>query len=122
MKGLIRFKAGGSSKGHCMKRLLGTIVFGLLAIPAFAQQAQCLGTLSSNPYDVESVSNPYGTHGSAYSPTSINNPYGQYGNRYSPLSINNPSAANAPRLYASDGTYLGKLSADRRGHPSDDPY
>jgi hypothetical protein len=96
-----------------MKQLLCTIAFGLLVIPAFAQQAHYLGNLSSNRYDAESVSNPYGTHGSANSPTSINNTYGQYGNRYSPLSVNNPHAVNAPRLYASDGTYLGRLSANR---------
>lgn len=55
-----------------------------------------LGKLSSNRYDPDSVSNPYGRYGSPYSPDSINNPYGQYGSQYSTLSPNNP--------YASGGT------------------
>ena len=38
-----------------------------------------LGRLSSNPYDPESTSNPFGRFGSPYSPHSINNPYGKYG-------------------------------------------
>jgi hypothetical protein len=113
MKRLIQIQVDGPTKGDFMKKLLGTIAFGLLVIPAFAQQSQYLGKLSANHYDGESVSNPYGTHGSAYSPTSINNPYGQYGDPYSPLSVTNPYALNAPRLYASDGTYLGRLSANR---------
>jgi hypothetical protein len=57
-----------------------------------------LGKLSANPYDPDSVSNPYGRYGSRYSPTSINNPYGQYGSRYSPLSPNNPYTMTAPSI------------------------
>ena len=33
------------------------------------------GNLNDNPYDPNSVSNPYGRYGSQYSPDSINNPY-----------------------------------------------
>ena len=47
------------------------------------------GRLSDNPYDPESVSNPYGRYGSKYSPDSINNPYGA-GSRYREDSPNNP--------------------------------
>ncbi|HVT48081.1 MAG TPA: hypothetical protein VHD57_09865 [Vicinamibacterales bacterium] len=57
-----------------------------------------LGKLSANPYDPDSVSNPYGRYGSRYSPTSVNNPYGQYGSRYSPLSPNNPYTTTAPSI------------------------
>ena len=35
------------------------------------------GKLSTNPYDPDSTSNPYGRHGSSFSPDSIKNPYGQ---------------------------------------------
>ncbi len=49
-----------------------------------------LGNLNTNPYDPNSVSNPYGRYGSPYSPDSINNPYGVYGSPYSPNSPNNP--------------------------------
>jgi hypothetical protein len=57
-----------------------------------------LGKLSSNPYDPQSVANPYGKYGSQYSPTSINNPYSQYGSPYSPVSPNNPYATKPPAL------------------------
>jgi len=57
-----------------------------------------LGKLSANPYDPQSVSNPYGKYGSPYSPTSIRNPYSQYGSAYSTMSPNNPYATRAPVL------------------------
>lgn len=55
-----------------------------------------LGNLSSNQYDPNSVSNPYGKYGSQYSQDSINNPYGTYGSEYSNSSPNNPYATNPP--------------------------
>ena len=58
------------------------------------QTGKYLGNLSSNPYDPNSTSNPYGQYGSKYSPDSINNPYGQYGSKYSNDSPNNPYATN----------------------------
>ena len=63
-----------------------------------AADGRYLGRLSANPYDSDSVSNPYGRYGSPYSPTSINNPYSQYGSAYSPISPNNPYATNSPIL------------------------
>ena len=81
----------------------------LLAAPAFAESpylvapdGKYLGNLNANPYDPNSVSNPYGRYGSPYSPDSINNPYGQYGSPYSPNSANNPYAtgADTPRVIA----------------------
>ena len=44
------------------------------------------GRLSSNPYDADSTSNPYGRYGNPYSADSINNPYGA-GNPYSNTKI-----------------------------------
>ena len=67
-----------------------------------AADGQYLGRLSANPYDPDSVSNPYGQYGSPYSPTSINNPYSQYGSRFSPMSPNNPYATEAPVLCGDD--------------------
>lgn len=61
-----------------------------------------LGTLSSNPYDRDSVSNPYGRYGSEYSADSINNKYGVYGSPYSNKSANNPYARSAPVIIDSD--------------------
>lgn len=60
------------------------------------QTGKYLGTLSSNPYDPDSVSNPSGQYGSQYSQDSINNPAGEYGSPYSDKSINNPYATNPP--------------------------
>jgi hypothetical protein len=66
------------------------------------QTGKYLGTLSANPYDPDSVNNPYGRYGSSYSADSINNPYGQYGSRYSNDSPNNPYATNTPGIYGGD--------------------
>ena len=57
---------------------------------------QYLGNLSSNKYDPDSVSNPYGRYGSQYSPDSINNPYSAHGSPYSPTSVNNSYASSLP--------------------------
>lgn len=52
-------------------------------------EARYLGQLSSNPYDPDSISNPYGRYGSKYSADSINNEYGA-GNPYNSDSPFNP--------------------------------
>ena len=67
------------------------------------QTGKYLGNLSSNPYDPNSTSNPYGQYGSKYSPDSINNEYGQYGSKYSNDSPNNPYATNPPAIIDSSG-------------------
>ena len=64
--------------------------------------AKYLGNLNANPYDPDSVSNPYGQYGSKYSPDSINNPYGTYGSPYSPYSANNPYTTTGPSIYSDD--------------------
>jgi len=91
-----------------MKMVLAAAAFLLCSGAAWAQQTpyivshdgKYLGTLSSNPYDPDSVSNAYGQYGSRYSPDSINNPYGQYGSPYSNESVTNPYATQAPRIVA----------------------
>lgn len=62
----------------------------------FAQDGTYLGRLNSNPYDPESIANPYGRYGSPYSSTSISNPYSPYGSPYSSLSPTNPYASTPP--------------------------
>jgi len=52
-------------------------------------QGQYRGNLNSNPYDPNSIANPYGRYGSPYSPDSINNPYGA-GSSYRQDSPTNP--------------------------------
>lgn len=62
------------------------------------QTGKYLGNLSTNQYDPNSTSNPYGKFGSPYSPDSINNRFGVYGSPYSNSSPNNPYATGAPRI------------------------
>ena len=69
--------------------------------------AEYLGRLSSNPFDADSTSNPFGRYGSQFSPDSINNQFGRYGSPYSNESVNNPYATQAPRL-GSDGSIYGE--------------
>jgi hypothetical protein len=97
--------------------LAGTItvlaISAALGLPSVQQAAAQtpLGRLSANPYDPNSVANPYGA-GSPYNPNSINNPYGRFGSPYSNSSASNPYAMQAPRLYDSQGNYRGKLSSN----------
>ena len=71
-----------------------------------------LGRFSENKYDSDSISNRYGQYGSRYGNT-VTNPYSTYGNKYSSSSVTNPYATDAPKIYAEDGTYLGKLSTNK---------
>lgn len=48
----------------------------------YSPSGHYMGNLNDNRYDRNSVSNPYGRHGSRYSPDSINNPYGSGGGYY----------------------------------------
>src|SRR5690242_13240541 len=84
-------------KGVTDMRIVLALAAIIVAAPAFAQSPQLwssdgrfLGNVNRNPYDPNSVSNPYGRYGNPYSPDSINNPYGKYGNPYSPYSGRNP--------------------------------
>ena len=101
------------------KKILALVViFSVILISqnyTFAQgrRSKYLGRYSTNRYDSDSVSNPYGQYGSSYSSKSINNPYGQYGSPYSSKSANNPYTTSAPKLYSRDGKYLGKVSKNR---------
>ena len=64
-----------------------------------------LGNLNNNPYDINSVSNPYGRYSSP-SPDSIKNPYGIYGSPYSPKSPNNSYAMGAPQIRIYEGSFV----------------
>ena len=66
----------------------------------------------SSAYDPTSVNNPYGA-GSPYKADGIKNTHSKYGSPYSNQSATNPYATEAPKLYNSDGKYLGKLSANK---------
>jgi hypothetical protein len=75
-------------------------------------QNKPLGSVNANPFDPNSVSNPFGQYGSQFSPDSVKNPFGPYGSPYSPYSSTNPYATQAPTIVAPDGKPLGKFSAN----------
>jgi len=100
-----------------MKTLFTTIIFIAVNILEaqspilISNEGKYLGNLNDYPFDPNSVSNPYGLYGSPYSPDSVNNPYGLNGSEFSIDSPNNDySIGKAPRIYSSDGDYLGRLS------------
>lgn len=70
-----------------------------------------LGTLNGNPYDPNSLSNPYGA-GSVYKADGLKNPHSQYGSSYSNKSATNPFATQPPKLVDENGKYLGELSSN----------
>lgn len=53
------------------------------------RDGEYLGVLSANPYEPESIANPYGLYGSQFSPVSVADQYGLYGSPYSNESANN---------------------------------
>ena len=55
----------------------------------YDQQGNYRGKLNTNPYDPDSVSNPYGRYGNPYSADSLNNQFGA-GNPYRSDSPTNP--------------------------------
>jgi hypothetical protein len=58
-------------------------------------QGSFRGNVNRNPYDPNSIANPYGRYGSPYSPDSINNPFGA-GSPYRSDSPNNPYGSGMP--------------------------
>jgi hypothetical protein len=86
--------------------------FGSPQLRSTDSQRNKLGNLNSNPYDPDSVSNPFGQYGSPYSPNSVNNAYGVYGSPYSPYSATNPYTTQAPTIVTPNGEYRGKFSSN----------
>jgi len=79
--------------------LLVVIIFFLNA-DVFAEDTKYLGNLNSNPYDENSINNPYSDIANPYSDDSLTNPYSTYNDPYSDSSINNPYATDAPKIYS----------------------
>jgi hypothetical protein len=75
-------------------------------------ESRPLADLRANRFDTNSLSNKFGS-GSPYKTDGLNNRYSRYGSPYSNDSANNPYATNAPQIYSADGTYHGRLSANR---------
>lgn len=76
-----------------------------------AADNEFIGKLSTNIYDYESISNPYGMYGSIYGAKSVWNPYGIYGSIYSRLSPSNPYSVNPPKIYL-HGMFWGYLTCN----------
>lgn len=80
-----------------------------------------LGAIRTNPYDPDSLANPYGA-GSPYRSNGLLNPYSKYGSLYSNQSWRNPYATQAPELYE-HGQFRGRLSTNRYDYNStSNPY
>ena len=74
-----------------------------------------LGCLSCSQYDMDSVFNQYGSHGSRYQTDSIFNPYGELGSKYSNYGACSPYATDPPVIVDGSGTFFGKLTVNRYG-------
>ncbi|MGH0038278.1 MAG: hypothetical protein ACQGVK_24870 [Myxococcota bacterium] len=85
---------------------------GVSSRPGTPTQGTYLGKLGGNPLSADSTANPVGRYGSPTSPTSIHNPVGRWGSPVSPQGVRNPVTKGGPKLYADDGTYLGRLNAN----------
>ena len=77
-----------------------------------ANDGQYLGRLTLNQYDAESISNPYGIHGSHYSSKSIHNEYSVYGSEFSALSPYNQYTSTPPKIFLK-GRFWGVLTINR---------
>lgn len=90
------------------------LAFALLfACPLVARAQTYLGRLGGSPYSADSTSNRFGIHGSPYGAQSIQNPYSRWGSPYGQHGVRNPYTMGGPRIVAEDGTYLGRLNANR---------
>lgn len=95
-----------------MKRIVTIVLVMTFVCSLAVAEQKYLGKYSRNTLDSDSTSNPVGQYGSSVSSNSINNPVGQFGSPVSANSVNNPLATNTPKLYSSDGKYLGKVSSN----------
>lgn len=93
----------------CNRPLAALVLVALSCTPAVADEY--LGQLSADPFNPNSLSNPFGA-GNPYKADGLNNPFSRYGNPYSNQSATNPYATEAPKLYDSNGNYRGKLSSN----------
>ena len=72
-----------------------------------------LGCLTCSKFDVNSVLNEYGMHGSQYSVDSIWNKYSEFGSRYSIYGVCNPYASDPPVIVDLNGNYYGRLTTNQ---------
>ena len=71
-----------------------------------------LGNVNRNKFDIDSLVNPHGQHGSRYSSESIFNQYSQYGSPYGTESPYN-KFSTAPPMFVKGGETLGYLTVNQ---------
>lgn len=66
----------------------------------FAANGQFLGVINDNPFDPDSLCNPFGNYGNKFSATSIWNQFGDYGSNFATYSAFNNFTSTAPVIFA----------------------
>ncbi len=97
---LLRATRGGGSSVPRIGRQLSSLadLNGRAIIQA--HDGAYLGLISTDRYKVDSICNPYGTHGSRYSTHSVRNNYGTYGGPYGSGSPFNRYSQTPPAIVA----------------------
>ena len=72
-----------------------------------------LGCLSCSKYELDAITNKYGTYGNRYALNSIWNVYGLYGSKYSPYSWRNPYATHPPVILDEAGNIYGYFTVNK---------
>ena len=90
---------------------MSLLLLCFVLLVSFTVHAEDLGELSANPYNPNSIANPFGA-GNPFNPNSVTNPFGVYGNPYSNRSATNPFATEAPagRLSGYFSKEMGTIS------------
>lgn len=83
--------------------------FGAVLIAA---DGTFLGTVNDNPFDVDSLANPFGLYGSAFNSLSIWNRFGPYGSEFSLNSAYNDFTTTPPALFIG-GTLWGYVTENQ---------
>lgn len=94
-------------------RLGYSLAGGKLVLYGGKGHEQYLGCLSCSKYELESITNNYGTYGNRYAANSIWNVYGLYGSKYSPYSWRNPYATQPPVILDEDGNIYGYFTVNK---------
>lgn len=66
----------------------------------FAASGQFLGVINDNPFDPDSLCNPFGNFGNRFSSTSIWNQFGNYGSNFGSYSAFNNLTSTPPVIFA----------------------
>ncbi len=82
------------------------VFFGAILVAA---DGTFLGNINNNPFDLDSLSNSFGTYGNPFSSLSIWNEFATYGNPFSTYSPYNSFTSTPPEIYI-DGVFYGYLT------------